>query len=207
MSMKVYGSDFSPYARKARVLILEKKIDCEYVQDDPWAADSKLPMKNPLGKVPVLEIAPGHYLFESPQVVHYLDNLDGKPLPPQDADGYWKAQWWQALGNGIIDATISRIMESRRPPEKIMPEKMRREEARIARALSTASNAFQGGQFLVGKKFSLADLVIGVALQYVDIRYPHDWRGAHPALAKWHAGIVSRPSFVATLPPGFTPVA
>jgi glutathione S-transferase len=205
--MKLYGSDFSPYARKARVLIIEKNIDCEYVVDDPWAADTGIPARNPLGKVPVLEIAPGHFLFESPLVVHYLDHLDGKPLPPADAAGYWQSQWWQALGNGMIDATIARIMESRRPPDKLMPEKMRREEARIARAFVTASDAYKEGGYLVGRKFSLADLVMGVALQYIDIRYPHDWRSAHPALAAWHAGIASRKSFVQTLPPGFTPVA
>ena len=205
--MKLYGSDFSPYARKARVLVIEKNIDCQYVADDPWAADSGIPKRNPLGKVPVLEIAPGNYLFESPLVVHYLDHLDGKPLPPQDSAGYWQSQWWQALGNGMIDATIARILETRRPPDKQMPEKMRREEARIARAFATADGAFQDGEFLVGKKFGLADLVFGVALQYIDIRYPHDWRGEYPALARWHGGIASRRSFVQTLPPGFTPVA
>lgn len=204
--MKLYGSHFSPYARKARVLILEKKIDCQYVADDPWAADTGIPAMNPLGKVPVLEIAPGNYLFESPLVVHYLDHLGGKPLPPTDAAGYWQSQWWQALGNGMIDATIARILESRRPADKQMPEKMQREEARIARAFVTASKAFHDGEFLVGRQFGLADLVFGVALQYIDIRYPHDWRAAHPALAKWAAGITARKSFIETMPPGFTRV-
>lgn len=201
--MKLFGSDFSPYARKARVLIIEKKIDCQYVAEDPWPADSGIPAMNPLGKVPVLEIAPGNYLFESALVVHYLDHLNGKPLPPTDAAEYWQSQWWQALGNGMIDATIARILESRRPPDKLMPEKMRREEARIARALATAGKAYGDGEFLVGRKFSLADIVFGVALQYIDIRYPHDWRAAHPALARWHAGITSRPSFMETMPQGF----
>jgi len=205
--MKLYGSHFSPYARKARVLIIEKNIKCEYVPDDPWAADTVIPAMNPLGKVPVLELAPGNCLFESPQVVHYLDHLNGKPLPPQDATGYWEAQRWQALGNGMIDAVIARILESRRPADKQMPEKMQREEARIARAFKLAGDTYDGGEFLVGKKFSLADLVMGVALQYVDIRYPHDWRGAQPVLAKWHARITARKSFIDTMPPGFKRVA
>ena len=95
--MKLYGSDFSPYARKARVLIIEKNIDCPYVVDDPWAGDSAIPVMNPLGKVPVLELAPGNYLYESPLVVHYLDHLDGKPLPKnfkfeQKPDGGWRLE-------------------------------------------------------------------------------------------------------------------
>ena len=202
--MKLYGSPFSPYARKARVLVIEKKIPCDFVIDDPWSAESGIPAMNPLGKVPVLQIGPDNYLFESELVVHYLDHLDGKPLPPNDAAGYWQSQWWQALGNGMIDATIARVLETRRPADKQMPEKIAREEARIARAFATAGNAYQGGQFLVGSKFSLADLVLGVAFQYIDIRYPHDWRSRHPALAKWFAGIGRRPSFMQTIPPGFT---
>ena len=173
---------------------------------DPWAADTRLPAMNPMGKVPVLEIAPGNYLFESPLVVHYLDHLGGKPLPPKGAEDYWRAQWWQALGNGIIDAVIARILETRRPADRQMAAKMQREEARIARAVKTAGDAYEGGAYLVGKSFSLADLVMGVALQYVDIRYPHDWRGAQPVLAKWHAGITARESFMQTMPSGFARV-
>ena len=203
--MKLYGSLASPYARKARVLVKEKNLPCEYVVEDPWPADSPIPARNPLGKVPVLEIAPGSYLFESAQVIHYLDNVDGKSLTPKDAAGYWQAQWWQALGNGMIDALVARVLESRRPPEKQMPDKMAREEARVHRAVSVGENAFQGGDFLVGNRFTLADLMLGVALQYADFRYPHAWRNRAPKLARWHAGIVQRRSFVETLPPGFTP--
>jgi len=200
--MKLYGSPFSPYVRKARVLIKEKNIPCEFVVEDPWPAASRIPGMNPLGKVPVLQIGPDNYLFESALVVHYLDHLDGKPLPPADAAGYWQSQWWQALGNGMIDATIARMLESRRPDDKQMPEKIQREEARIARAFATADHAYRDGKFLAGSKFSLADLTLGVAFQYIDIRYPHDWRSQHPRLKKWFDGIAGRKSFEETLPPG-----
>lgn len=201
--MKLYGSAFSPYVRKVRVLLEEKRIDCEFVIEDPWAAGSKIPTLNPLGKVPVLQIGPDNYLFESVLVVHYLDNLDGKPLQPRDAAGYWQSQWWQALGNGMIDAAVARVLETRRPADKQMPEKMQREEARISRAFAAADGAYQGGKFLVGTKFSLADLVLGVACQYIDLRYPHDWRSGHARLKNWFDGIAARESFEETLPPGF----
>ncbi|MBI4195230.1 MAG: glutathione S-transferase N-terminal domain-containing protein [Betaproteobacteria bacterium] len=201
--MKLYGSPASPYARKARVLIREKHIPCEFVVEDPWPADSRIPERNPLGKVPVLEIAPGSYLFESPLVVHYLDNLDGESIDPRDAAGYWQSQWWQALGNGIIDAVIARLLETRRPEDKQMPEKIAREEARVRRAVDLGEKTTKGGGFLVGERFTLADLVLGVALQYTDFRYAHDWRSRAPRLARWHAGITRRPSFEETLPPGF----
>ena len=205
--MKLYGSPASPYVRKARVLILEKKIKCEFVNEDPWAEDSNIPSRNPLGKVPALEIEPGNYLFESVLVLHYLDHVDGKSITPKDAAGYWQTQWWQALGHGIIDAAVTRILETRRPEEKQMASKIAREEARIHRATATAEGRFKGGSYLVGNRFSLADVVLGVALQYVDFRYAHDWRSSAPRLGDWHAGIAQRKSFQETLPPGFTPPA
>jgi glutathione S-transferase len=205
--MKLYGSPMSPYVRKARVLIHEKKLACDFVPEDPWPADSPIPSRNPLGKVPALEIEPGNYLFESVLVVHYLDQVDGKSLTPKDAAGYWKTQWWLALSQGVLDAAVARILETRRPPDKQMPEKMEREEARIHRATATAEGRCKGGKYLVGQRLSLADLMMGVALQYVDFRYPHGWRGECPKLAEWHGGVVARKSFLDTMPAGFTPPA
>jgi len=203
--MKLYGSPTSPYVRKARVLIHEKKLRCEFVPEDPWPEDSLIPTRNPLGKVPALEIEPHNYLFESVLIVHYLDHVDGKSLTPKDAAGYWQVQWWQALAHGILDATVARVLETRRPEDKQMPEKMAREEARIHRAAAAAESRFGGGAHLVARRLSLADLMMGVALQYVDFRYPHDWRSKAPRLAEWHAGIAARKSFEDTLPAGFTP--
>lgn len=201
--MKLYGSLTSPYVRKARVLMAEKGLPCEFVVEDPWPDDSQIPDRNPLGKVPVLDIGTGDYLFESALVMHYLDQVDGRPLTPGDAAGYWQAQWWQALGNGMIDAVVARVLETRRPADKQVPEKMAREERRMHRAVETAERACGAGAFLVGDRFTLADLVMGVALQYADFRYPHDWRVRAPRIAGWHARIVARSSFESTLPPGF----
>jgi len=202
--MKLYGSLTSPYARKARVLIHEKNMPVEFVIEDPWAEDSPIIAKNPLSKIPVLEIGPESYMFESNLVVHYLDHSDGKSLTPRDPAGYWQSQWWQSLGNGIIDAGITRAFENRRPENMQMPEKKEREEKRIDRAIDLAEKTIkEGSEFLIGNRFGLADIVMGVAIQYTDFRYPHDWRSRAPKLAKWAAGITARPSFEETLPPGF----
>jgi glutathione S-transferase len=202
--MKLYGSTTSPYVRKARVLIHEKNMPVEFVVEDPWIEDSPVIIKNPLSKVPALEIGADSYMFESQLVVHYLDHVDGKSFTPRDPAGYWQSQWWQALGQGIIDAGIARILEMRRPEDKQMPEKIVREEKRIARAIDLAEKTIkENSEFLLGNRFGLADIAMGVAMQYTDFRYPHDWRSRAPKLAKWLAGVAARPSFEETLPPGF----
>ncbi len=203
--MKLFGSPTSPYVRKARVLIEEKALPVEFVIEDPWAENSPIISKNPLSKVPALEIAPNDYIFESVLIVHFLDHVDGRSFTPRDPVGYWEAQRWQALGNGIIDAAIQRIFETRRPPEHQLRDKMEREEGRIHRAIALAETNFNGGEFLVGTRYSLADLIMGVALQYVDFRYPHDWRATAPKLKAWYATIAARPAFVKTQPPDWTP--
>ncbi|MBM3343748.1 MAG: hypothetical protein FJY56_16815 [Betaproteobacteria bacterium] len=203
--MRLFGSPTSPYVRKARVLIEEKNLQVEFVVEDPWTADSPIIARNPLSKIPVLEIAPNDYIFESALVVHFLDHVDGRSFTPRDPVGYWEAQRWQALGNGIIDSVIARVLETRRPADKQWPDKLAREEARVQRAIALAEANFKGGKFLAGNRFSLADLVMGVALQYTDFRYAHDWRGISPKLKAWHAGIAARPSFVKTQPPDWTP--
>jgi glutathione S-transferase len=203
MSMKLYGTLTSPYVRKARVLIMEKQLPVELVVEDPWEEGTPITGWNPLGKVPVLELGPGSYLFESTLVTHYLDRVAGKPLEPKDTAWYWQSQWWQALGNGIIDAVSHRLQETRRLPRLQSPDQMTREEHRVHRAVDAAEHAFNGGRYLVGKAFSMADLVLGVALQYTDFRYPHDWHGRAPRIAHWYAGITKRKSFKQTLPPGF----
>jgi glutathione S-transferase len=203
--MKLYGSLTSPYVRKARVLIKEKSLPVELVVEDPWREGTAITGWNPLGKVPVLEVGPGSYLFESTLVTHYLNHLDGAPLEPKDPAGYWQSQWWQALGNGIIDAVIQRVLETRRLPRTQWPEKMLREEQRVHRAVDAAEHAIRKGRFLVGGEFTMADLVMGVALQYTDFRYPHNWSGRAPKLARWYRGIAARSSFKETQPPSDSP--
>jgi glutathione S-transferase len=199
--MKLYGTLTSPYARKARVLILEKKLPVEMVVQDPAAADSPISAMNPLARLPVLEVETERYLFDSTLVTHFLEHFDGRPLQPADAEGYWQSLWWQALGNGIIDAVVRRLLESRRLPFNQSMETVAREEERVRRAIDAAEGAVRRRRFLVGSTLTMADVVMGVALQYTDFRYPHDWQSRAPKLARWLSGIARRKSFRETLPP------
>jgi glutathione S-transferase len=107
----------------------------------------------------------------------------------------------------VIEATQARLLDARRPEAQRSREVQAREEVRIARALDAIDAGLAGREWLCLGRLTLADIVLGVALQYIDFRYPHDWRAARPALAKWAARTTSRPSFASTLPPRITPVA
>lgn len=200
--MKLYGSLTSPYVRKLRVLLQEKGIACEFVVENPHDAGSSIPHLNPLGKVPVLQLDNNEVLFESTLLVDYLGGLGGAPLMPVNGPARVQALRWHALGQGMLDATVTRLMETRRPAEKQIAEVIARQEEKIARALSFAEVAAGGGAYLIEDRFSVADIALGVALEYLDFRHPHDWRARHPRLAKWLVGIGARPSFLATRPPG-----
>lgn len=199
--MKLYGSETSPYVRKARVLTIEKGLACEFVKADAWAADSAVPAMNPLGKVPVLVRDNGDVLYDSPVIVEYLDSLKAPTLLASSGEARWIMLRWQALADGILDATVARLLESRRAEAQRSADDIRRQEGKIARALDWTESQVSGA-YLMGEAFGFADLVMGVALDYVDFRYAHDWRQRCPKLAVWHEPIRHRASFAGTRAPG-----
>lgn len=202
--MKLYGSMTSPYVRKVRILIQEKKIPCEFDVADAWAANSPVPALNPLGKVPVLVRDDQTVLFDSPVIVEYLDSLSAPALLPVTGEARWEMLRWQALADGLMDAVVTRLLESRRPAAQQSANDIRRQEQKVASAIDFTTQHLPKGSWLMLDRFTLADLAMGVALEYTDFRYPHDWRSRHPRLGEWLAGIGERPAFVATRPPGQT---
>lgn len=200
--MKLYGSLTSPYVRKLRILLREKGAACEFVQADAWAADSPVPRLNPLGKVPVLERDDGSALYDSPVILEYIDSLKSPALLAPAGEERWAMLRIQALADGLLDAAVTRLLESRRPSPQQSPENIKRQEEKIARGLAFVDSMPKGESYLLQNRFTVADLCLGVALEYVDFRYPHDWRGKHPRLALWLAGISARPAFAETIPPG-----
>lgn len=198
--MKLYGSLTSPYVRKVRMCFKEKGIDHEFIVEGPMDGAGNVPRLNPLGKVPVLVRDDGEALFESGMIVDYLDALSAPPLIPPDADLRWRVQRWHALGQGITDAVVVRLMEVRRSPERQEPALIHRQEAKVAAAFAFAEGHIKDGEYLEGAELTIADIAMAAALGYVDLRYAHEWRPAYPRLATWFKGFGRRPSFVETLP-------
>ena len=204
--MKLYGSLTSPFVRKVRVCLHERAVPYEMVIADPWQDGEDVLSRNPLGKVPILVPENGEPLFESLLVVEYVDTLG----PERRLIGDGAAQRievlrWHGLGQGLIDAVVARLLETRRPAAFQMPDRMAREERRIARTLDSIETRQGSADWLVGIAPTLADITLGVALRYIDFRYPHDWRSGHPRLAERVTRLTARPSFTETEPPGLAP--
>lgn len=197
--MKLFGSLSSPFVRKSRIFLHEKGISYQYVRENPRALDSYAQLRNPLGKVPVLEREDGRSLIDSHIINAYLDALGGWPLLAPTGEARWAALQWEAFSDGLLDSVIKHMLEQRRPEPQRSSEFLDWEERRISRVLEALAHADKPHGFLVGGRFGLADLAVGVALEYMDFRYPHDWRSRHPELGAWLATLSARPSFQATV--------
>ena len=203
--MKLIGSTSSPYVRKVRVVMAEKKLDYQFVEEDVWSADTTIMQSNPLGKVPCLVMEGGEALFDSRVIVEYLDTLSpvGKLIP---AVGRERAEvkTWEALADGVLDALVLARLESHwsgRQKEHRSPAWIERQLAKANASFKAMSLGLGDKPFCAGIYLSLADIAVGCALGYAEFRFPDlDWRTAYPNLAKLQDKLLQRPSFADTTP-------
>ena len=203
--MKLIGSLTSPYVRKVRVVLAEKKLDYQFVLEDVWGNDHIL-ASNPLGKVPCLVMEGGEAIFDSRVIVEYVDTLSpvGKLIPPSGRERV-EVRTWEALADGLLDASILARMElnwSGRTPEQRCGAWVERQMSRVHAALKAMSHGLGDKPHCVGIYLSLADIATGCALSYLDFRYPEiDWRTPYPNLQRLHDKLATRQSFTDTAPP------
>ena len=204
--MKLLGSLTSPYVRKVRIVMAEKKLDYELLLNDVWGADSQAVQKhNPLGKIPCLIMDDYGTLFDSRVIVEYLDTLSpvGRLLPQSGRDRA-STKAWEAVADGLMDAAQAvRIELHRRAPEQQSMEWVARQQAKITAALDYMENELSADSpYCMGINFNLSDVAVGCALGFLDFRYPEIvWRDDYPKLAALEERLASRPSFMATKPP------
>jgi glutathione S-transferase len=200
--VRVFASPTSPFARKVRIALLEKGIAHDVIMTDAAKPDPRVAELNPLAKIPVLERGEGRTaLFDSPVILEWLDDVAPPILVPKSGEARVQVLMWQALADGIMDACVARLIETRRPEEKQVPVLIQRQERKVESALTVANAKIGDAEGLVGREWTLADIALVVACEYVDLRHPHDWRSVNRELAAWHAAVKDRPSFVETRPP------
>lgn len=202
--MKLFVTPTSPYARKIRIVLAEKRIDCEIVVVPSLAApESPVPAYNPLGKVPTLVLDDGQALYDSVVIAGYLDNKTPVAhLIPQDNYSRALVRRWEALGDGVCDAAVAVVMELRRAEDKQDRSVIDRQKLKVERGLQAMSRDLGDGKWCMGESFTLADVAIGCALAYVDLRLPEfRWKEDFPNLGKLYQKLMARASFKDTAPP------
>jgi len=203
--MRLIGSLTSPYVRKVRVVMAEKKLDFQLSLEDVWGSDAML-KNNPLGKVPCLVLDGGEAVFDSRVIVEYLDTLSpvGKLIPPSGRERI-EVRTWEALADGLLDAAILARLEASwdgRSAEQRSAAWIERQMSRVTISVKAMSQGLGERPFCAGNYLTLADLAVGCALSYLDSRSPEiDWRGPYPNLHKLHDKLAARPSFIDSAPP------
>jgi glutathione S-transferase len=204
--MKLIGSLTSPYVRKVRIVMAEKKLDYRLELEDVWSADTRIAAANPLGKVPCLVMEGGEAVFDSRVIVEYVDTLSPvSRLIPASGRERAEVRTWEALADGLLDAAIAARLEQTWPGRtdaQRSPAWIDRHLAKIHAALKAMSLGLGDKAWCAGIHFSLADIAVGVALGYLDFRFPQiDWREPYPNLARLYEKLAQRQSFIDTAPP------
>lgn len=203
--MKLIGAVTSPYVRKVRVVMAEKKLDYQFIREDVWSADTSIATSNPLGKVPCLIMEGGEAVFDSRVIVEYLDTLSpvGKLIPPSGRERA-EVKTWEALADGVMDAAILARLESTWPgrsDEQRCQAWIDRQMAKVDGALVAMARGLGDKPFCSGIHLSLSDLAVGCALGYLSFRFPQlEWRTTHPNLARLADKLALRQSFADTRP-------
>ena len=200
--MKLIGSYTSPFVRKVRIVLAEKKMECEFDIDSPWTADSAVPNHNPLGKIPVLLLDDGTPLFDSRVIVEYIDNVtpNNKLFPAPNRERI-EVKRWEALADGLLDAAVAALLEGKRPDGEKSASWIERQLGKVDRSLAFMTDELGEKNFCMGTHFSMADIALGTALGYLNFRFPAiNWQERHANLAKLYDKLMQRPAFADTVP-------
>ena len=204
-NIRLLGSPTSPYVRKVRIVMAEKRIDYQMEVEDVWAADSRIGDSNPLGKVPCLIMEDGGAVFDSRVIVEYLDGVTPvSKLIPATGRERAEVRTWEALADGVLDAAILvRLELTQRPPEQQSAKWIERQQGKMNAGLEAMSRGLAEKPWCNGHAYTLADIAVGCALGYLDFRFGSiNWRETYPNLARLNEKLMARPSFTDTRPPG-----
>ena len=197
--MKLITSLTSPFGRKIRILLQEKPVPCDVIEDVPWNADTITPQYNPLGKIPVLVRDDGSTLFDSRVIALYLDSLAAPALIPAEGEARLQVLRWEALADGISDAAAAVFIERRRDATLQSGDWIARQLGKVRAGLDEAEQRLQGPTCTVA--FSLADIALVSALDYTALRLGQDLSlDAWPRLTAFRRAMAARPSVSSTRP-------
>ncbi|MEY4749977.1 MAG: hypothetical protein RIQ60_2191 [Pseudomonadota bacterium] len=206
MRLRLIGSLTSPYVRKVRIVLLEKKLEHKLELEDVWSDSTQIAATNPLGKVPCLVMEGGETLHDSRVIVEYVDTLSPLTrLIPDKGRERAEVRTWEALADGLLDASILARLEAHWPgraPDQRSQPWIDRQMAKVDLALQAMSHGLGEKNWCTpATHFTLADISVGCALGYLDFRFPQlAWRDRHANLARLFDKLSQRQSFIDTVP-------
>ena len=201
--LKLITSATSPFARKVRIALAEKKIEYQLVEASAWSPGNPVHAYNPLGKLPVLILDDGTHLYDSRVIVEYIDLVSPvSRLIPEPARQRIVVKKWEALADGVCDAAATIVIERRRPGNLQSAEWIDRQRRKIREGAAELSRELGERAWCYGESYSLADIATGCALGYLDLRHAElEWRKIYPNLERLAEKLGKRASFADTIPP------
>jgi len=199
--MKLVGSFTSPFVRKVRIVLSEKRIVYDFDVDIPWESDTRVAEHNPLGKVPILIMDDGTTLYDSRVIVDYLDSANPvSRLMPEFNRERSMVKRWEALADGISDAATTIFLERKRPESLQSTEWISRQQKKAMLGLEVAARDLGDKKWCEGNVYTLADISLGCTLGYLSFRFPEmKWR-MFPNLVRLVDTLEERASFIETAP-------
>ena len=201
--MKLYISAGSPFARKIRVMLLEKNAPHQVETVDLWAAND-LKQTNPVGKVPALKLDDGRVLINSPLIADYVDSRFPEPrFIPADAGGRLDVRRWEAMADATMDAAVASIYEARFHDEtKRSREWLERQRGKLDSGFAALERMLGDRQWCVGGAMTLADIALACHIGFISARRPEFFpQQKYPGLARLWKTLEGRESFKRTVPP------
>lgn len=201
--MKLLSAPASPYSRKVRIVLAEKRIDCDIERVDVQPQDNPVTPHNPLGKIPTLLLDDGTAIYDSRVIVEFLDNMTANSrLIPQDNRERIAVRRWEALADGVLDAGLLVRYESLRPAGEQSAAWSAKQAARIRRGLAQMESELGARAWCQSERYTLADIALGCCVGWLGFRKPAgiDWRADCPGLARHYDKLMERPAFADTVP-------
>jgi glutathione S-transferase len=201
--MKLLSSTASPYTRKVRIVLAEKKIECELEPVDVNPSDNPVNTHNPLGKIPTLILDDGSALYDSRVIVEFLDGKSPiSRLIPEELRDRVAVRRWEALADGVLDAGLLVRYESMRDQKEQSKVWTDKQIGRMQRGMALMAAELGERSWCHAERYSLADIAVGCCLGWLDFRKPGgvNWLADYPGLAKHYEKMMARPAFADTKP-------
>ncbi len=201
--MKLLASLTSPYARKIRVVLMEKRIEVDLVQENIWSAETKVTFHNPLTKIPVMILDDGTSLYDSRVIAEFLDGITPVTrLIPEGGRERAMVKRLEALGDGIADAGIAIFLERKRDAAQQGQDWIARQMGKLESGIAAVARELGDRKFFQGENMNLGDIAVACSLLWLEFRMQEvKWRDTYPNLKAWIERMEARPSFIETQPP------